>query len=86
MVKARNISRSERNNENCFGSINNTGDIAIEIHNRILCISGDATVLWKQGERVIFADKVHIGREVRASIIDETSLLLRGVDTQYTGT
>ena len=48
-------------------------------------ITGDATVLWKQGERVIYADKVHIGRELRASIVDGTSLLLRGVDTQYTG-
>ena len=42
-------------------------------------------MLWKQGERVIYADKVHIGRELRASIVDGTSLLLRGVDTQYTG-
>ena len=50
-----------------------------------ILITGDATVIWKQGERVIYADKVHIGRELRASIVDETSLLLRGVDTQYTG-
>ena len=42
-------------------------------------------MVWKQGERVIYADTLHVGIELRASIVDETSLLLRGVDTQYTG-
>ena len=49
------------------------------------CISGDSTVVWKQGNRVIFADRVHIGKDLRASIVDNTSLVLTGVDTQYTG-
>ena len=48
-------------------------------------ISGDATVVWKQGNRVIYADRVHIGKDLRASIVDNTSLVLAGVDTQYTG-
>ena len=48
-------------------------------------ISGDSTVVWKQGNRVIFADRVHIGKDLRASIVDNTSLVLTGVDTQYTG-
>ena len=48
-------------------------------------ILGDATVVWKQGNRVIYADRVHIGKELRASIVDNTSLVLAGVDTQYTG-
>ena len=47
--------------------------------------SGDATVVWKQGNRVIYADRVHIGKDLRASIVDNTSLVLAGVDTQYTG-
>ena len=42
-------------------------------------------MIWKQGDRVIFADKIHVSTEMRASIVDRTSLLLRGVDTQYTG-
>ena len=42
-------------------------------------------MVWKQGERVIYADRVHIGKELRASIVDNTSLVLSGVDTQYTG-
>ena len=46
---------------------------------------GDATVVWKLGDRVIYADRVHIGKDLRASIIDNTSLVLTGVDTQYTG-
>ena len=48
-------------------------------------LAGDATVVWKQGERVIYADRVHIGKELRANIVDNTSLVLSGVDTQYTG-
>ena len=51
----------------------------------LFLITGDATVIWKQGDRVIFADKIHVSTEMRASIVDRTSLLLRGVDTQYTG-
>merc|ERR1712004_216937 len=43
------------------------------------------TVVWKLGDRVIYADRVHIGKDLRASIIDNTSLVLTGVDTQYTG-
>ena len=42
-------------------------------------------MVWKQGERVIYADRVHIGKELRASIVENTSLVLSGVDTQYTG-
>ena len=42
-------------------------------------------VVWKQGNRVIYADRVHIGKDLRASIVDNTSLVLAGVDTQYTG-
>ena len=34
---------------------------------------------------MIFADKIHVSTEMRASIVDRTSLLLRGDDTQYTG-
>ena len=42
-------------------------------------------MVWKLGDRVIYADRVHIGKDLRASIIDNTSLVLTGVDTQYTG-
>lgn len=60
--------------------VGDTVTIPCKIHNK-----GDATVIWKQGDRVIFADKIHVSTEMRASIVDRTSLLLRGVDTQYTG-
>jgi hypothetical protein len=48
-------------------------------------VPGDATVVWKQGERVIYADNVRIGKDLRIAVVDDTSLLISGVDTQYTG-
>lgn len=61
-------------------TVGDTVTIPCKIHNK-----GDATVVWKLGDRVIYADRVHIGKDLRASIIDNTSLVLTGVDTQYTG-
>jgi len=60
--------------------VGDTVTIPCKIQNK-----GDATVVWKQGNRVIYADRVHIGKDLRASIVDNTSLVLTGVDTQYTG-
>ena len=71
-----------RKNCNAFAVWHKYANVSVII---VATIAGDASVLWKQGERLIYADQTHVAKDFRASIVDNTSLILNGVDTQYTG-
>ena len=49
------------------------------------CFSGDNTVLWKQGERVISAGMVQVRKDARLTLVEASSLRITGVDVADTG-
>ena len=49
-------------------------------------ISGDGTVLWKQGERVISAGAIQVRKDYRLTLVEANSLRITNVDVTDTGT
>ena len=48
-------------------------------------ISGDGTVLWKQGERVISAGSIQVRKDYRLTLVEANSLRITDVDVTDTG-
>jgi hypothetical protein len=47
--------------------------------------SGDATVLWKQGDRVISAGPVQVRKDARITLVEAQNLRISGIDVADTG-
>ena len=54
-------------------------------HATFYLFPGDATVLWKQGERVISAGSVQVRKDARMALVEAASLRITGVDVADTG-
>ena len=48
--------------------------------------SGDGTVLWKQGDRVISAGAIQVRKDYRFTLVEANSLRITDVDVTDTGT
>ena len=53
---------------------------------QFISFSGDGTVLWKQGERVISAGPVQVRKDYRLTLVEANSLRITNVDVTDTGT